>query len=134
MGGLEEDVIAGIAGGEFFGDFLVEVVGGVLGLPVAVGEGEFVHQGAVEAQGGAGFFQGVLLHQGEAALFGAVAQEGGEGRGDGAFGIEIKVAEGLELLIVGLDGLVGGFEVEGEHGQLKIPPNPPLERGVAPAA
>jgi hypothetical protein len=46
-GRLEEDVVARVAELEFPGDLLVEVVGGVLGLPQAVHEAEAVEQRAV---------------------------------------------------------------------------------------
>ena len=114
MGGLEEDVVTGVAGVEFLLNLLFQVVLGILGFPVAMGQPEVVEQGAVQAEGVAIFLEGILLHQGEAALFGAVAQQGGKGRGDGAFGIKIELAQVLEFVVVGFDDLMGRLEVEAE--------------------
>ena len=62
--------------------------------------------------------RGILLHQGEAGLAGAVAQECGKGGGDRAFVVKIEMAEALQFVVVGLDGFMGGFEVEGGHGRI----------------
>jgi hypothetical protein len=47
-----------------------------------------------------------------------MAQKGGEGGGDGALVIEIQIGEGLEFVVIGFDGLVGGFEIEAEHEKI----------------
>ena len=118
MRGLEENVVTGITGVKFLLNLLFQVVSGVLGFPVAMGQPEVVEQGAVQAQGVAVFLEGILLHKGEAALFGAVAQQGGKGRGDGAFGVKIEISQVLEFVVVGFDDLMRRLEVEAEHKEL----------------
>ncbi|MBU4233251.1 MAG: hypothetical protein L6277_16290 [Desulfobacterales bacterium] len=42
----------------------------------------------------------------------------GKGGGDRAFVIKVEMGDGLEFMEIGLDGFMGGFEVEGEHGRI----------------
>jgi len=74
---------------------------------------EGVKQGAVDADGapaGAPGSHAELLGQGPVELPGAVAQQRGEAGRDGAFGEEAELCEGVQLGVVILDDLVGGFE------------------------
>ena len=64
VGGLKEDVVTGVAGVEFLLNLLFQVVVGVLGLPVAVGQLEVVHQGAVHAEVAAALGQGDIAPPG----------------------------------------------------------------------
>ena len=61
---------------------------------------------------------GVLGHEGPAGLAGAVLEEVLEGGADGGLVGYAEVGEPVEGGVVGFDGLVGGFEGEGGHGQL----------------
>ena len=112
FGGLEEDVVARVAGGEFALDFGGQVVVDVFGFPVAVREAEVVDEGAVDddALAAAGV-DGVFGHEGPAGLAGAVLEEGLEGGANGGFVGDAKAGELVEGGVVGFDGFVGGFEV-----------------------
>jgi hypothetical protein len=110
VGGLEEDVGEGVAGGDFGFDLALEIVGGVFGFPEAVDEGEVVDEGSVGAEGLFGCaFELVLLDEvpgvGWAAAFEEVS-EGGAGVAFGGVAVELELREGS---VVGLDGGVGGF-------------------------
>ena len=80
VGGLEEDIGEGVAFGYFGLDLLLQVVGGVFGLPEAMDEGEFVDQCAVCAERlFAGAFELVLLDEVPVIGAGALSQQVGEG-------------------------------------------------------
>ena len=59
---------------------------------------------------------GVLGHEGPAGLAGAVLEEGLESGAHGGLVGDAEVGELVERGVVGFDGFVGGFEVEGGHG------------------
>ena len=48
---LEEDIVLGVSGGELLLDFLLQVVAGVLRLPLAMRKLEIIHQSAINADG-----------------------------------------------------------------------------------
>lgn len=116
LGRLEEDIVARVAGRELALDLRGQVVVDILGFPVAVGEAEIVDQGAVDDDA---FVtpraDGMFEHEGPAALTGAVFEEGLEGGTHRGFVGDAKLGELVEGGVVGFDGLVGGFEVEGGH-------------------
>ena len=58
-----------------------------------------------------------MLHQGQAGLVATVTQEFGKGGRDRAFVVKIEMGDGLEFVEIGLDGFMGGFEVEDGHGR-----------------
>ena len=116
LGRLEEDIVARIAGRELAFDLRGQVVVDVLGLPVAVGEAEVVDQRAVDDDAFvAPRAEGVFGHEGPAALTGAVFEEGLECGAHRGFVGNAELGELVEGGVVGLDGLVGGFEVECGH-------------------
>jgi len=116
VGLLEEDIVAGVAGGEFGFDFAVEVVGGIFGFPVAVGEAETVEESAVELDLVAGFaFAAVFGDELPTEPAGAGFEEGLEGGADGAFVFDAETVEFGEGVVVVLDDFVGGLEVEMGH-------------------
>ena len=119
LGVLEDDVVAGVAAVELGLDFGVEVVVGVLGLPVAPVHAEGVFHRAVGADGGSGYrgAGGQLIDEGE--LFAMVAAVGVETDGEGAADALLVVGaaepeEALEVGVVAFDVWVGG------HGGLII--------------
>ena len=59
--------------------------------------------------------EGVFGHEGPAALTGAVFEEGLERGAHRGFVGDAEPGELVERGVVGLDGLVRGFEVEGGH-------------------
>ena len=56
-----------------------------------------------------------LRHEGPAGLAGAGFEEGLEGGAHGGFVGDAEAGEAVEGGVVGFDGLVGGFEVQGGH-------------------
>ena len=58
----------------------------------------------------------VFGHEGPAALAGAVFEEGLERGAHRSFAGDVEAGELVERGVVGFDGLVRGFEVEGGHG------------------
>lgn len=115
-GGLEEDVGAGVAEGEFLFGFDAEGVFGVFGFPPGAGEVEGVDQASVYAEGAfAGAGDGVFGDEGPVELAGALFEEVFEGGADVAFVVEACSAECGEGFVVGLDGGVVGFEIELGH-------------------
>ena len=102
LGVLEEDVVAGVAAVELGLDFGVEVVVGVLGLPVAAGHAEGVLDGAVGAVPRPWSGAGVeFVDQGK--LLAVVAAVGVEADGEGAADalLVVGAAEVEEALEVG---------------------------------
>ncbi|MGB8991019.1 MAG: hypothetical protein WCD80_03090 [Desulfobaccales bacterium] len=47
-----------------------------------------------------------------------MTQELGKGRGDRAFVVKVEMGDGPEFVEIGLDGLMGGFEVEDGHERI----------------
>ena len=114
--GLEEDVVARVAGRELALNFGWEVVVDVLGLPVAVGETKVVNERPVDDDAfAAAGVEGVFGHEGPAALAGAVFEEGLEGGADGGFVGDAEVCKPVERGVIVFDGLVRGFKVESGH-------------------
>lgn len=96
---------------------LVEMAGeSSPGAPATTGDGETVTPSdRVEETGAAAGVDGVLGHEGPAGLAGAVLEEVLEGGADGGLVGDAEVGEPVEGGVVGFDGFVGGFEVEGGH-------------------
>ena len=118
-GRLEEDVGEGIAFGYLGLDLFSEVVGGVLGLPEAVDEGEGVDEGAVCAErlfGGA--LELVLLDEVPVIGSGGALEEVGEGGAGVALGGVAVLVELLEGGVIGLDVGRGRLEGKEAHGGL----------------
>ena len=115
LGGLEDDVVAGIAARKLAFDFFGEVVLFVLGFPVAVGKVVEVHEGAVHDDGGAGTLDAVFGNESELGpgLASAFVEQILKGAADGAFVVEVQLAELMERVVVGLDGGVRRLEGEG---------------------
>ena len=100
-GGLEEYVGERITSGYFSFDLLLQIVGGVLGFPEAVDEGEGVDEGTVGAEGLlVGAFELVLLNEvpvvGRGALFEDVG-EGGAGIAFSGVAVLFKGGESFEV-------------------------------------
>ena len=114
---LKEDVVAGVAAIELGLDFGVEIVVGVLGLPVAAGHAQGILDGAVgpvPCSGRPGAEAGVqLVNQGQ--LLAVVAAVGVEADGKGAADALLvvgaaEVEEPLQVLTVAFDVGVGGHD------------------------
>ncbi|WP_374544461.1 hypothetical protein [Rhodoblastus sp.] len=87
FGILENDIVLRIALGEFFPDFLVEIVGGVLGLPIAERHAQVVQDGSVGPDAVLLRRQKFVLgHEDEIGAAGAGLQQVLEGFGNDAFG------------------------------------------------
>ena len=115
-GGLEERVDEGVALVALLADFGGEVVGGVLGLPDAVLEGELVDEGSVGAEGLLACSFEVELFDEVPVVGGAAAlEEIGEGGAGVALGFVAACVELGEGGVVGKDGFVGGLEGEEAH-------------------
>ena len=112
---LEEDVVARVAGLELALDFRGQVVVNILGLPIAVRQLEIVDQRAVHDDALAAGVERELRHEGPAGLAGAGFEEGLEGGAHGGFVGDGEAGEPVEGGVVGFDGAVGGFEVQGWH-------------------
>lgn len=111
-GGLENDVVAGIAFIELALDFLSEVVFFVFGFPVAVGKFVVVDEGAVDADRSAGALDEIFGNEGEFGIgaLAAFGQEGLEGATDGSLMVDIELAELVQGLVVSLDGRMRRLE------------------------
>jgi len=116
VGGLEEDVGEGVARGYFGFDLFLQVVGGVLGFPQAVDEGEGVDEGSVGAERLlVGAFELVLLDEVPVVGAGAFLEKVGEGGAGVAFGFVSVLVKLGESGVVGEDWFVGGLEGEEAH-------------------
>ena len=106
---LEDDVVLGIAFGELLLDLGVEVVGGVLRLPVAKGNAEVVQDGAIGTDGGllvAG--HAMLGKEDQTLLTGPRLQHVLEGFADDLFGKGAGEAlDAVKVRQVGVDQYLG---------------------------
>ena len=125
---LKQDIVARVAGFEFGGDLLVEIVVGVLGFPQAVNEAEAVEQRAVGRDPGAGLgLERVLRNQlplvGAALVDerGAILEERLKGSADGGLMGDTKRAELRERLMVSADALVIRFQGKRAHAAQLVP-------------
>ena len=136
-GVLEEDVVPGVAAVELGLDLGIEVVVGVLGLPVAAGHAQGVLHGAVgpyPGSGDAGAAAGVqLVDQGQ--LLAVVAAVGVEAHGEGAADALLVIGaaefeETLEVGAVAFDVRVRGHGIR----NCTTPPSRPSRYNVPRAA
>ena len=115
--GLEDDVVGGVAGGDFLFDFFFEVVVLVFGFPEAAAEFEVVEECAVDFEGMRfGPRDGEFGDEGPVELAAAFGEQVLEGAAHGHFVIEVQLAELAEGFVVGLDGGVRRLQVQLLHG------------------
>ncbi len=114
-GVLEDDVVERVAAGRFLADFGREVVVGVFGLPIAVGQIEFVAERAVGIDRPAAAFDGLLGDERQAVRLGGFAEQLLEGGFEGSFMRDILRGVGLEGLVVGGQRLVCRLDGAGRH-------------------
>ena len=121
-GRLEEDVVARVAELEFLRDLLVEIVGGVLGLPQAVHEPEAIEQRTVGRDLRAGFGLQRILGDKLPFVGAAFVDEGGavfeqrlERRTHGGLVLYPELRKIRERGVVGSDSFVVGLERQGPH-------------------
>jgi len=112
LGVLKNSIAGGVAGLELLLDLGGEVVGGVLGLPPAAGETEFVADGAVGDDALAAGVGGELGDEGPAAFFGGSVEEGLEGSFEAEFVGDLLRFKMLKVLEIGLDDRVTGRQFE----------------------
>ena len=120
--GLDQDVVAGVAEGEFLAGFLGEIVVAVFGFPEAMGEAEVIEQRAVHVErvlARAADFP--LGDEGPVVLAGAVVEQALESGADGGLMGDAEVVELAQGGVVILDRLVGRFEIERPHGEGSTP-------------
>jgi hypothetical protein len=113
LGVFEDDVAEGVAFGDFFLDFGVEVVPGVFGFPVATDQEHLVFEGAVGADGFAGGFFAELGDECPVVGAGGVLEEELEGRGESAFVEDVLVLEIGEGGVVGVESFSERFGARG---------------------
>ena len=107
-GVLEDDVVEGIAGLALLLDLGFEVVGGVLGLPVAADEVHGILEGAIGADGLAARAVDLLFvlgDEGPAMLLAGGGEEGVEGRAGAHFVHDVLVGEVGQVGVVLVDEL-----------------------------
>jgi len=112
FGSLEDSVIGGIAFVELALDFFEKIVLFVFGLSVAVGQMIEIDECAIDNDGRAGPLDPVFGDESEFGI-GALATLGKqslEGAADGAFVVDIELAELVQSFVVGLDGGVRRLE------------------------
>ena len=114
---FEDRVGKGIAEGDLLADFLVELVGGVFGFPVAVVEVELVAECAVGADLFAADAGGELRDEVPVGFFAGIAEQVSKGGAGGPFVDYFMLGIAAEFFVVALDFLVRWFELVGEgHG------------------
>ncbi|MCZ0938816.1 MAG: hypothetical protein OXJ55_09285 [Caldilineaceae bacterium] len=107
LGGLEEDVVARVAGRGLALDLRGQVVVDILDLSLAVHEAEVVEQCAVNDDTSVSSrADGVFGHEGSATLTGAVFEEGLAGGAYRGFVDDAELGELVEGGLVEFDGLV----------------------------
>jgi len=107
---LEDDVAEWIALLDFPGDLGVEMVVGVLGLPVAAVQVQVVAEGAVGHDALAAGAVALFGHEQPVVRLGRFGEQRLEGGAQGGFVLDAVFAVGLQRLVVGLDRLVGGLD------------------------
>ncbi|MGA2616314.1 MAG: hypothetical protein ABSF26_01815 [Thermoguttaceae bacterium] len=123
LGLLEDDVIPRISGLELRLYLFFEVVVGVLGLPQSVAQHltQRIDDGSVRLERFLPFsLELVFGHQCAAGLPRTLFQKGLEGRSDGPLVLDAEPFKLPKHLVVGLDGLVRGFEVQRGHKSTTI--------------
>jgi len=115
LGHLEDGVGGGIALLDLTADFAVELVAHVLGFPEAVALFPVVEEGAVNGDAAFGAFHPVLADEGPMESAAVAGQHVVKGAADGAFVVEVELAEAAENFVIALDQLVAGFDGEGKH-------------------
>src|SRR5260370_7805873 len=115
LGGLKDDVVAGVAFVEFGFDFAVKVVFFVLGLPVPVREVELVEQSSVHAYGRVFSFDFKFGDEGKLEFASAGGKQVLEGAADGHLMVDVKLTELEQGGMVVLDPGMRRLEIELGH-------------------
>jgi len=117
LGTLEDDVVARIAEVELLSDFFFEIVLAVLGLPVAVLQGEGVKHRTVENDGLViGEVDAKFVYEFPLKVPRALVKQRGERLPDSAFMADIELSELMQRVVVVLEPGGGRLKIQRHRG------------------